>query len=282
MKKLNIAVIPARMGSSRFPGKPMADILGMPMIGHVYNRVALSNSIDEVYVATCDKVIFDYIVSIGGKAVMTSDSHERCSDRCAEAMLLIEEELKCIVNILVMVQGDEPLTFPEMLDESIAPLLTDEKVQISNLVAGIETVDEFADPNEVKVVLSQENKALYFSREPIPSVKKVGGKSLEQFKGQTIEQMLIALSTSSKDFTPYKQVCVIPFRRAFLLKYNEIIPTPLEDIESVDMSRIIENGGDVLMVHTDYKTKAVDTEADLLKVIELMKSDSLWESKYFS
>ena len=282
MKKLNVAVIPARMGSSRFPGKPMADILGMPMIGHVYNRVVLSNSIDEVYVATCDKVIFDYIESIGGKAVMTSDSHERCSDRCAEAMLLIEEELACTVNILVMVQGDEPLTFPEMLDESIAPLLSDESVQITNLVAEIATVDEFADPNEVKVVLSQENKALYFSREPIPSITKVGGKSLEQFKGQTIEQMLTALSTSSKEFKPYKQVCVIPFRRDFLLKYNEIIPTPLENIESVDMSRILEHGGDVLMVHTGYKTKAVDTKYDLLKVIELMKSDPLWENKYSS
>lgn len=282
MKKLNIAVIPARMGSSRFPGKPMADILGMPMIGHVYKRVKLSHSIDEVYVATCDKVIYDYIESIGGKAVMTSITHERCSDRCAEAMLLIEKELNCLVNILVMVQGDEPLTFPEMLDESLEPLLLDEKIQISNLVARIDTVDEFADPNEVKVVLSKSNKALYFSREPIPSVKKVGAESLAQFKGQTIEQMLTSLSTSSRDFIPFKQVCVIPFRRDFLLNYNDIVPTPLENIESVDMSRILEHGGDVLMVHTNYKTKAVDTQADLVKVIEMMKCDNLWKDNYSS
>ena len=87
-----ISIIPARMGSSRFPGKPMKDILGMPMIGHVYKRVKMSKTLNEVYVATCDQIIYDYIESIGGKAVMTSDCHERCSDRCAEAMLKIENE----------------------------------------------------------------------------------------------------------------------------------------------------------------------------------------------
>ncbi len=250
-----ISISPARMGSSRFPNKPMADILGMPMIGHVYKRVKMSKLLDEVYVATCDEVIYDYIVSIGGKAVMTSDCHERCSDRCAEAMLKIEKETNQRVDIMVMVQGDEPLTFPEMIDEAVSPMLKDESIKITNLVADLETIEEFNDPNKVKVVTDLEGNAIYFSREPIPSRKK------------------------GVDSVPMKkQVCVIPFERDFLLKYNEIEPTPLEIIESVDMMRIIEHGMKVKMVPTAYKTKAVDTPEDLERVVEMMKKDNLFES----
>jgi len=252
-----ISIIPARMGSSRFPNKPMAEILGMPMIGHVYKRVKMSSLLDEVYVATCDEVIYDYIVSIGGKAVMTSDCHERCSDRCAEAMLKIERETNQRVDIMVMVQGDEPLTFPEMIDEAVSPMLKDNSIKITNLVADIETIEEFEDPNEVKVVMDLEGNAIYFSREPIPSRKK------------------------GVDRVPMKkQVCVIPFERDFLLKYNEIEPTPLEIIESVDMMRIIEHGMKVKMIPTKYKTKAVDTPEDLKRVIEMMREDKLFKIGY--
>ena len=240
------------MGSSRFPGKPMADILGIPMIGHVYHRVKMSKLLSEVYVATCDKEIFDYIESIGGKAVMTSDSHERCSDRCSEAMLKIEANENCKVDILVMVQGDEPLTFPQMINEAVQPMLDDPSVIITNLVADLKTLEEFKDPNEVKVVLDKNNNALYFSREPIPSRKKG------------------ILNVPMK-----KQVCVIPFTRDFLLEYNTIEPTPYEVIESVDMMRILENGMNVKMVPTEYDTKAVDTPEDLSRVIEMMKEDEL-------
>ncbi len=211
-----ISIIPARMGSSRFPGKPMADILGIPMIGHVYRRVKMSNSLSEVYVATCDKEICDYIESIGGKAVMTSDCHERCSDRCAEAMLKIEESTGSKCDIMVMVQGDEPLTFPQMIDEAIAPMLDDSSVVITNLMADLPTLSDFENPNEVKVVVDKHLNALYFSREPIPSRKK-----------------------GVLDVPMKKQVCVIPFRRDFLLEYNVMEPTPLEIIESVDMMHIL-------------------------------------------
>ena len=251
-----ISIIPARMGSSRFPGKPMADILGMPMIGHVYKRVKMSKLLNEVYVATCDEVIYDYIESIGGKAIMTSDCHERCSDRCAEAMLKIEQEEDRKVDIMVMVQGDEPMTFPEMIDEAVQPMLDDKEIIITNLVADLETVTEFNDPNEVKVVMDKKNNALYFSREAIPSRKK-----------------------GILDVPMKKQVCVIPFTRDFLLEYNEMEPTPLEIIESVDMMRILENGMKVKMVDTAYFTKAVDTEEDLQRVVKLMNNDVLL-SKY--
>ncbi len=249
-----ISIIPARMNSSRFPNKPMADILGMPMIGHVYKRVKLSSLLDEVYVATCDREIYDYITSIGGKAVMTSDCHERCSDRCAEAMLKIEKNENIKVDIMVMVQGDEPLTYPEMIDEAVSPMIKDKDILITNLVADLESVKEFEDPNEVKVVMDLEGNAIYFSREPIPSRKK---------------EVL--------DVPMKKQVCVIPFKRDFLLEYNSMTPTPLEIIESVDMMRIIENGLKVKMVPTKFKTKAVDTPEDLEVVKEMMREDKLYE-----
>lgn len=247
-----ISIIPARMGSSRFPGKPMADICGIPMIGHVYKRVKMSTLLNEVYVATCDKEIYDYIEFIGGKAVMTSDCHERCSDRCAEAMLKIEEQTGTKCDIMVMVQGDEPLTFPQMIDEAVAPMIADKTILITNLVADLNSLEEFENPNEVKVVMDKFSNAIYFSREPIPSRKK-----------------------GILDVPMKKQVCVIPFRRDFLLQYNTMTPTPLEIIESVDMMRIIENGLKVKMVPTTYTTKAVDTKEDLVKVNEMMKEDNL-------
>lgn len=250
-----ISIIPARMGSSRFPGKPMADILGMPMIGHVYKRVKMSKTLSEVYVATCDQEIYEYIESIGGKAVMTSDCHERCSDRCAEAMLKIEKATNEKCDIMVMVQGDEPLTFPEMIDEAVQPMMEDKSVLITNLVADLDSIESFENPNEVKVVMDKFGNAIYFSREPIPSRKK-----------------------GVLDVPMKKQVCVIPFTRDFLLEYNEMEPTPLEIIESVDMMRIIENGMKVKMVPTKFVTKAVDTEEDLKIVNEMMLRDNLFKT----
>ena len=249
-----ISIIPARMGSSRFPGKPMADILGIPMIGHVYKRVKMSKILNEVYVATCDDEIFKYVESIGGKAVMTSDCHERCSDRCAEAMLQIENKTGEEIDIVVMVQGDEPLTFPEMIDESLAPMLEDSSILITNLVGDLHSLEEFEDSNEVKVVLDKNSNALYFSREPIPSRKK-----------------------GSYTVPMKKQVPIIPFERDFLIEYNSMEPTQLEIIESVDMMRILENGKNVKMVHTKFRTKAVDTKEDLEIVKTLMREDILFK-----
>ena len=118
MKK-SLAIIPARMGSSRFPGKPMAKILGIPMIGHVYLRTKMCKELDEVYVATCDQEIFDYITSIGGKAVMTKDTHERCTDRVSEALLKVEQSQGQKYDTVVLVQGDEPLVTPNMLSTAL-------------------------------------------------------------------------------------------------------------------------------------------------------------------
>jgi len=243
-----LALIPARMGSSRFPGKPMAKILGKPMIGHVYERVAKSPLLTMTAVATCDKEIFDYIESIGGKAVMTSDVHERASDRCAEALLKLEEEYQTSYNIVVMVQGDEPMTHPNMISEAVEPMLSDSSIQVVNLLGSIQTIEEFEDPNCIKVVCDTQGDALYFSRAPIPS-RTMG--SIIQMK---------------------KQVCIIPFRRDFLIEYTNLSPTPLEIAESVDMMRVLESGRSVRMIPTNYSSSAVDTPEDLTKVEKLMKN----------
>ena len=243
-----LALIPARMGSGRFPGKPMALILGKPMIGHVYERVALSPLLDLVAVATCDREIYDYIESIGGVAVMTGDQHERASDRCAEALLKLEQANNVTYDIVVMVQGDEPMTHPDMIAEALQPLLDDSAVQVVNLLGKIQDTAEFEDRNCIKVVCDLNFNALYFSREPIPTRCKID------------------------DIPMGKQVCIIPFRRDYLLEYTSLAPTPLEIAESVDMMRILEHGMKVRMAPTKHNTQAVDTLEDLHKVECLLRN----------
>jgi len=243
------------MGSSRFPGKPMAKIHGVPMIGHCYYRTRMCKGLSDTYVATCDDEIFDYIHSIGGKAVMTSDSHERATDRTAEAMLAIEKSSNKKIDIVVMVQGDEPMVTPHMIDAAVDCMKRESSIDVVNLMAEMKTVDEFKDPNEVKVVVDLNMDAIYFSREPIPSMKK-----------------------GAAEVPMMKQVCIIPFKRDFLLKFNSMPETPLEIIESVDMMRIIENGGKVRMVEIDTSSLSVDTPKDLENVIKLMAGDKLMQS----
>lgn len=240
-----LALIPARMGSSRFPGKPMAKILDKPMIGHVYDNVKKNRLISEVAVATCDVEIYNYIESIGGRAVMTSDKHERASDRCAEALQKIESEDNIKYDIVVMVQGDEPMVQPDMISQAVQPLIDDPNIFISNLLGSIKD-EEFHDKNTIKVVCDKNYNALYFSRESIPT-------------------------KCHNNSAVGKQVPIIPFRREFLIKYNELKPTPLEIAESVDMLRILEHGMKILMVQTSHDTYAVDTPEDLNKVQNLLE-----------
>lgn len=247
-----IAIIPARMGSSRYPGKPLALIHNVPMVGHVAFRTAMSPILSATYVATCDAIIEDYCKKSGLNCVMTSDSHVRCSTRTAEALLKIEAASGRKADIVVMVQGDEPMVRPEMIDAAVRPMLDDPSVNVVNLMAEMDTLEEFEDPNEVKVVVDENLDALYFSREPIPSRKK------------------------GADRVPMrKQVCVIPFRRDYLLHFNELSESPLEIYESVDMLRILEHGGKVRMAPTTFRTWSVDTPEDLARVQRLMDDDPL-------
>lgn len=243
-----IAVIPARMGSSRFPGKPLAPILGRPMIEHVYRRTLLCKTLSGVFVATCDKEIFKSVEAFGGKAIMTSPAHERASDRVAEAAA----DLDC--DVVVMVQGDEPLTHPQMIKESLSPFLNgDEKVACVNLTARIASQSEFEDRNTIKVVMDKDGFALYMSREPIPT------RQIQNFE----------------QIPAFKQVCIIPFTAHALQEFSRLNPTPLEVAESVDMMRFIEHGRKVKMVETSFSTHAVDHPADLELVEGLLRQDPL-------
>lgn len=235
------------MGSTRFPGKPLATLAGFPMIQHVWERTRRCEKLDAVYVATCDEEIAEAAQSFGAEAVMTSDKHERASDRVAE----VAESVKA--DIYVLVQGDEPMIDPEMVSLALEPLERDATVVCSNLAAPIHSEEEFLDRNTVKVVMAANGDALYFSRAAVPYPFK-----------QTFEQL-----------RAYKQVCVIPFRAEFLRTYTRLAPTPLEIAESIDMLRALEHGYPIRLVHCDRVTHAVDTPEDLARVEKLLRDDPL-------
>lgn len=242
-----VCIIPARMGSSRFPGKPLAPILGLPMIEHVYRRCRMSTAVEAVHVATCDVEIQRAVQAFGGSAIMTLSSHERASDRVAEAARHLT------ADIVVMVQGDEPMVHPDMLDESVRPMLADETIACVNLQARIAETADVLDRNTIKVVADVHGNALYMSRSPIPNLKDIDTRKAGY----------------------YKQVCVIPFRRDALEAFARLPTTPLEQAESIDMLRFLENGMKVKMVETRHPSHAVDTPGDLAHVEQLMRHDVL-------
>ena len=241
-----LALIPARLASTRFPNKPLAQILEKSMLQHIVERVQLCKEIDQVAVATCDQEIIDHVQSLGYQAIMTSNLHERASDRCAEAVTKLEKSKNTKYDIVVMVQGDEPMTDPRMLSDVLRPFTDDPNLQVVNLYADIQP-GEFASTNCVKVVMDLVGNALYMSRAPIP----VSMDGIERPSG--------------------KQLGLIAFRRQALQKFTELTPTPLEVNESVDMLRFLEHGIKIRMQRTIYRTHAVDIPSDIAEVERLMK-----------
>lgn len=242
-----IAVIPARMGSSRFPGKPLACILGRPMIEHVYTRTAACPGLDAVVVATCDEEIAAAVRPLGAVVAMTSPTHERASDRVAEVLSGDPADL------VVMVQGDEPMVQPGMIAAAANALASDASIGCANLMAEIESEAELRDPNTIKVVTDRQSRALFLSRMPIPNPGK-------------------------GPFAPgrwWKQVCIIAFRRAALLDFAALPSGPLEQAESIDVLRFLEHGRPLLMVPTAVRTHAVDTLEDLARVESLMAQEAV-------
>lgn len=244
-----VAIIPARMAATRFPGKVMAPILGMPMIGHCYHRTRLANGLAAVYVATCDEPVASYLRGIGGNAVMTSTAHTRATTRTAEAADLIERAIGDTFDVVVMVQGDEPLISPDAIAGTLRHF-DDPRVDIVNVMSRLHTLEDFVDKNNVKVVVDANNDALYFSREPIPSPWK-GWEHIPR----------------------YMQTGIIAFRRDTLRKFNLMAETLLEQIESVDMNRVLETGGRVRMVLTEGRTLGVDTPSELAEAERLLSGD---------
>jgi 3-deoxy-manno-octulosonate cytidylyltransferase (CMP-KDO synthetase) len=233
------------MGSTRFPGKPLAPLLGRPLVEHVYRRAVACRLLDEVVIATCDPEIREVAERFGARVAMTSPAHQRASERVAEAAESLEGE------IVVMIQGDEPLIVPELVDRGVSQLAADPDILCTNLCAPIETLEEWLDPNTIKVVWSAAGDALYYSRQPIPWA---GGEPFTRGAW-------------------WKQVCVIPFRKAALQRFAELVPGPLEMAESIDMLRFLEHGVPVRLVPVGPGTRAVDTLADLPLVEALLASD---------
>jgi 3-deoxy-manno-octulosonate cytidylyltransferase (CMP-KDO synthetase) len=230
-----VALIPARFQSTRLPGKALADIAGRPMIEHVYRRAAAARSVGAVVVATDDARIVAAVEGFGGIARLTRASHRTGTDRLAE----IADDLAC--EIVVNVQGDEPLVEPDAIDELVAPLRTDPSLPMSTVRRRITDASEYTDPHVVKVVVDQDSNALYFSRAPIPSKQPA-----------------------------YKHIGLYAYRRSFLLALARLQPTPLEVAESLEQLRALEHGFRIRAVEIQHDSVGVDTPEDLERVRRLV------------
>jgi len=238
------AIIPARYASSRFPGKPLVDILGKPMIQRVYERVAQVSGISRVVVATDDPRIYDAVAGFGGQACMTRDDHPSGTDRLAEVAADLDDDL--VVNV----QGDEPLIDPRMVESALAPLRQNSSIPMGTLKTPLQSAEEFLNPNVVKVVTDQEGFALYFSRAPIPHPRDFSNNPPAEFP------RMVA----------FKHVGLYVYRRDFLLEFPRLQPTPLEELEKLEQLRALEHGVRIYVAFTDLVSTGVDTPADLEKV----------------
>ena len=236
-----LCVIPARYASTRLPGKPLADIVGKPMIQHVYERSAQATIPQQVVVATDDEKVFQAVQQFGGKVVMTSSEHQTGTDRLAEVASKYAE-----VDVIINVQGDEPLIDPKVIDELAQEFLNDTALQMASVMSIMDTED-YQNPNAVKVVTDLNNTALYFSRSLLP-YPRVAGKA-----------------------NVYKHIGIYAYKKDFLLKFAKLEPTPLEQSESLEQLRALENGYKIKMIKTKSKFIGVDSIEDLQTVNELLR-----------
>ncbi len=244
-----IGVIPARYGSTRFPGKPLADILGKPMIQWVYENAKSSKFINHVLIATDDERILNSAKSFGADVIMTPPDITTGTDRVA--CLIKEFDADIVVNI----QGDEPLMSADMIDSAIEPFLKEENIEISTLAVKINDVETLFNPNVVKVVFDKNNYALYFSRSPIPFCRDAQNKDEWLNLGNY-----------------YKHIGIYVYSRDSLFKFVNLKRSKLEEIEKLEQLRALENGMKIKVVITDKDTIGVDTQSDLEKVIQILKN----------
>lgn len=242
-----IAIIPSRYGSTRFPGKPLADIAGKIMIQRVYEQV--TRAVDEVWVATDDSRIASAVRNFGGKVVMTSENHRSGTDRCAEAVTRIVEETGLHFDVVINVQGDEPFIQPKQLRLIQQPFLLDAGTEIATLVQQVKDMEVILNPSEAKVVLDIKGNAIYFSRLPIPMNFR-----LEQSEW-----------TSHSDY--YCHVGVYAYRADILAKLAGLREGLLEKAESLEQLRWLENGYRIKTEKTDHATVGIDTPEDLERIV---------------
>jgi 3-deoxy-manno-octulosonate cytidylyltransferase (CMP-KDO synthetase) len=238
-----IGVIPARFGSTRLMGKPLADIDGKPMIQHTFESASKSKLLNEIIIAVDDKKVEQVVKNFGAKAVLTPKDVQTGTDRIALAIKNIKD-----AEIIVNIQGDEPFIRGEMIDQAIEPLLFDPSIKITTLAKRIETVQELKSPSIPKVVFDYNNDALYFSRSPIPYVRDAK-TNMDRILNTEI----------------YKHIGLYVFRKEALLKFVKLPQTDLEKIEKLEQLRMLENGMKIRIVVTDYDNLPVDTPEDLKK-----------------
>ena len=254
-----VAIIPARWASTRFPGKPLAQIQNKPMIQWVVEQAQKASRISEVIVATDDIRIVEAVHGFGGKAVMTSPDHATGSDRIAE----VASGLKC--DIVVNVQGDEPLIPPQNIDQVVDTLEKDPSLNVATLMMAINDPDEIADPHVVKVVADQKGRALYFSRSPIPfhrdEWKSGSPEDLSKSKDKVMRQV-------------YKHVGLYAYTRSFVLELSRMAPTPLEQLEKLEQLRILEHGIPIQIGITEQQSIGVDHSEDLERVERFLEKQN--------
>ncbi|MGC8865423.1 MAG: 3-deoxy-manno-octulosonate cytidylyltransferase [Bacteroidales bacterium] len=241
-------IIPARYASTRFPGKPLADIRGRSMIMHVWDRVRQAQGIEKVVVATDDERIFRHVTENGGEVVMTSPSHESGTSRCAEAARLISGQGN--FDAIINVQGDEPFIDPKQVEE-VARLLGHQEVLIASLMKKIDTESELLSPHAVKVVTDARGWALYFTRQPVPAVR-----------GMETNQWL-----SRMDY--YKHMGIYGYKSFILQNLARLPIAPASQSESLEQLTWLHQGYKIRMGLTSYESVAIDTPEDLLKVINI-------------
>ncbi len=242
-----LCVIPARMASSRYPGKPLVPLLDLPLVLHVWERCRLSEHITRTVIATCDPEIQTLAETVGAECVMTADTHPGCVDRSEEAVDIIGKDL-ADDDLILMVQGDEVLVTPEMLDDVVA-MYQQTKAPVVNLASFITDTKDHDDPNVVKVAVAPNDKALFFSRAPIPSRTRNAHPPMLQQTG------------------------IIGFSKSFLKTFGKLARTPLEICEGIDMMRTLEHGHEIRIVTTDRKTLGVDTPADKTRAEGILAAD---------
>lgn len=240
-----LCVIPARYASTRLPGKPLADICGKPMICRVLERASRAQKPEKVIVATDDERIYDAVRTEGGEALMTRADHPTGTDRLAEVAAAYPE-----VDLIVNVQGDEPLIEPSVIDELIAPFEMDENLPMATVMVRMDDAAEQLNPNNVKVIVDKLGYALYFSRSLVPYPRAAAGPV-------------------------YKHIGIYAYRRDFLLRYARLEPTPLERAESLEQLRALENGYGIRVLETDCRFVGVDTPEDLALVNKIYREQGL-------
>jgi 3-deoxy-manno-octulosonate cytidylyltransferase (CMP-KDO synthetase) len=253
-----IVIIPARFGSTRFPGKPLCRLKGRYMIEHVYERVKKAKKVHDVYIATDSILVEDAVKEFGGKVIMTSDRHSSGTDRIAEAINKIDDLKIHESDIIVNVQGDEPMIEPDMVDEVI-DLMDDKRASIGTLVKKIENIEEVFDPNIVKVVFDENGYAFYFSRSPIPY-------SRDFFQVIKDKDLCSLFCIKRPEIDIFKHIGIYAFRKEALILFSNSITSRLEAIEKLEQLRALELGLKIKVKETFFETIGVDTPDDLEKV----------------